>query len=277
MMKHIIALNLATCLSLSSLAALAQSENYHSSIVKGAAHVAVPAQAQQNSDDNRANAATRTSKSGDATRNSGADHNSVPPGKSPRTAVSPSKKVSPQSATDSASTSSEFVTHVEKGKTSIYHAPPEKHPAAAPIENAGAPHAPSNHVLTGQAEELATNAEVPQDMAPPAMQTDMITTEAPTTFQGIGSIADNTVKTAPPLGDYQTRSVSDQSYKQFLHVNHSDTQFSKTDVLVFKGKWDKAEHLLDEVRHSLWHCREKRTGRQITSGKSDLTQLSGRD
>jgi hypothetical protein len=64
--------------------------------------------------------------------------------------------------------------------------------------------------------------------------------------RGTGPLADMILQSAPALGDYRSVSISPQAFKAFIQINHGAVHANPGEVLVFKGRWDKAEHLLDQ-------------------------------
>jgi hypothetical protein len=64
--------------------------------------------------------------------------------------------------------------------------------------------------------------------------------------RGTGPLADMILQSAPALGDYRSVSISPQAFKAFIQINHGEVHANPGEVIVFKGRWDKAEHLLDQ-------------------------------
>jgi len=64
--------------------------------------------------------------------------------------------------------------------------------------------------------------------------------------RGTGPLADMILQSTPQLGDYRSVTISDQSFKSYIQLNHGAIHANNGEVLVFKGRWDKAEHLLDQ-------------------------------
>jgi len=63
---------------------------------------------------------------------------------------------------------------------------------------------------------------------------------------GTGPLADMILQSAPAMGDYRSVAISPQSFKAFIQVNHGAVHANPGEVMVFRGRWDKAEHLLDQ-------------------------------
>jgi hypothetical protein len=65
-------------------------------------------------------------------------------------------------------------------------------------------------------------------------------------FQARIQSSDSILQTAPPLPPYEKGVVTGGAFRAFLQANHTQVTAGTGDLVVFKGKWDKAEHLLSQ-------------------------------
>jgi hypothetical protein len=64
---------------------------------------------------------------------------------------------------------------------------------------------------------------------------------------GYDARAQEIVSAAPPMGTVKTKNVADESFKKWLHQYHADIAENHVpphSIIVIRGKWDHAEHIL---------------------------------
>jgi hypothetical protein len=73
-------------------------------------------------------------------------------------------------------------------------------------------------------------------------------TEIIGTHKGLGPASDEIMRHAPALGSVKAVTLSSNTFRQWIADNHRDMsleKYAKQSVIVVKGKWDHAEHVLE--------------------------------
>lgn len=66
-------------------------------------------------------------------------------------------------------------------------------------------------------------------------------------YRGQGDIAERILKSTAALGDYEPAVVGHDAYRSYIGAAIKSGAWKSAQVVVFRGKWDHAEHLLDEA------------------------------
>ena len=64
---------------------------------------------------------------------------------------------------------------------------------------------------------------------------------------GQGAEAERILRSTAQLESYETKNVNHEAYRNYIRKSFNAATAKATDIVVFHGKWDHAEHLLDEA------------------------------